>query len=47
MDAKRKQAEQEKRKPKYDGTCRDRQDVPADRPCVVRFAPAGRRNHLS
>ena len=37
LDVKRKQAEQEKRKPKYDGTCRDRQDVPADQPYVVRF----------
>ena len=37
LEAKRKLAEQEKRKPKYDGTCRDRQDVPADRPYVVRF----------
>ncbi len=37
LDAKRKLAEQEKRKPKYDGTCRTRQDVPVDRPFVVRF----------
>lgn len=37
LDAKRTLAEQEKRKPKYDGTCRDRQDVPADQPFVVRF----------
>lgn len=37
LEAKRKQAEQEKRKPKYDGTCRDRQDAPAERPYVVRF----------
>jgi glutamyl-tRNA synthetase len=37
LEAKRKQAEQEKRKPKYDGTCRDRQDTPADQPYVVRF----------
>lgn len=37
LEAKRKLAEQEKRKPKYDGTCRDRQDAPTDQPYVVRF----------
>ncbi len=37
LEAKRKLAEQEKRKPKYDGTCRDRQDAPTDKPYVVRF----------
>ncbi len=37
LDAKRALAEQEKRKPKYDGTCRDRQDAPVDQPFVVRF----------
>ncbi|OEU61766.1 MAG: glutamate--tRNA ligase [Desulfuromonadales bacterium C00003094] len=40
LDTKRKLAEQEKRKPKYDGTCRTRQEVPADRPFVVRFRAA-------
>ncbi|RME38627.1 MAG: glutamate--tRNA ligase, partial [Deltaproteobacteria bacterium] len=37
LEAKRRQAMEEKRKPKYDGTCRDRTDQPADRPHVVRF----------
>ncbi len=37
LEAKRKQAEQEKRKPKYDGTCRDRLDAPEGKPYVVRF----------
>lgn len=37
LEVKRKLAEQEKRKPKYDGTCRDRKDAPADTPFVVRF----------
>lgn len=37
LDAKRQQAQAEGRKPKYDGTCRERNDQPADRPFVVRF----------
>ncbi|TYP00298.1 glutamyl-tRNA synthetase [Geothermobacter ehrlichii] len=37
LEAKRQQAINEKRKPKYDGTCRDRSDQPAGRPHVVRF----------
>jgi len=37
LEAKRQQALREKRKPKYDGTCRARQDQPVDRPHVVRF----------
>jgi glutamyl-tRNA synthetase len=37
LEAKRKQAEQEKRKPKYDGTCRERKDAPEGKPYVVRF----------
>ncbi len=37
LEAKRQQAEQEKRKPKYDGTCRDRLDAPEGKPYVVRF----------
>jgi glutamyl-tRNA synthetase len=37
LEAKRKQAELEKRKPKYDGTCRNRQEAPEGRPFVVRF----------
>jgi glutamyl-tRNA synthetase len=37
LEAKRKLAEEEKRKPKYDGTCRDRKDVPEGAPFVVRF----------
>lgn len=37
LDAKRQQAQAEGRKPKYDGTCRERTDQPVDRPFVVRF----------
>jgi len=37
LETKRQQAQAEGRKPKYDGTCRDRSDQPADRPFVVRF----------
>jgi glutamyl-tRNA synthetase len=37
LEAKRKLAEAEKRKPKYDGTCRDRKGVPAGTPFVVRY----------
>lgn len=41
LDKKRNLAMQEGRKPKYDGTCRERVDQPAA-PCVVRFrAPQG------
>ncbi len=36
LDAKREKAKQEGRKPKYDGTCRNRTDQP-DTPYVVRF----------
>ncbi len=42
LDAKRNLAMQEGRKPKYDGTCRERTDQPEGRPYVVRFrAPQG------
>ncbi|MCK5913974.1 MAG: glutamate--tRNA ligase, partial [Desulfuromusa sp.] len=42
LDAKREQAKEEGRKPKYDGTCRNRTDQP-DAPYVVRFKlPEGR-----
>jgi len=37
LEAKRELAMKEGRKPKYDGTCRDRSDQPADKPHVVRF----------
>jgi len=37
LAAKREEAIREGRKPKYDGTCRDCNDQPADRPHVVRF----------
>lgn len=37
LDAKREQAMQEGRKPKYDGTCRHRADQPLDQPHVIRF----------
>ncbi len=37
LEAKRKQALKEGRKPKYDGTCRNRTDFPADKPFVLRF----------
>ena len=42
LDAKRNLAMQEGRKPKYDGTCRERADHPDGEPYVVRFrAPQG------
>ena len=42
LDAKRNLAMQEGRKPKYDGTCRERADRPDGQPYVVRFrAPQG------
>jgi glutamyl-tRNA synthetase len=42
LDAKRNLAMQEGRKPKYDGTCRQRADQPDGQPYVVRFrAPQG------
>ena len=42
LDARRKLAEKEKRFFKYEGTCRDRMDAPADLPSVVRFKmPSG------
>ncbi|NTV49939.1 MAG: glutamate--tRNA ligase [Geobacteraceae bacterium] len=42
LDAKRELAMQEGRKPKYDGTCRERTDQPGSQPYVVRFrAPQG------
>lgn len=42
LDAKRNLAMQEGRKPKYDGTCRQRADQPEGQPYVVRFrAPQG------
>ncbi len=42
LDAKRERAKEEGRKPKYDGTCRNRMDHP-DAPYVVRFKlPDGR-----
>ncbi|MDD5284732.1 MAG: glutamate--tRNA ligase [Desulfuromonadaceae bacterium] len=37
LEAKRNLAMQEGRKPKYDGTCRDRTDLPDSQPYVVRF----------
>lgn len=37
LDAKREAAMAEGRKPKYDGTCRNRQDQPLDQPHVIRF----------
>lgn len=37
LEQKREAALGEGRKPKYDGTCRDGQDPPGDRPFVVRF----------
>ncbi|HEY5973267.1 MAG TPA: glutamate--tRNA ligase, partial [Geobacteraceae bacterium] len=37
LEAKRDTAMKEGRKPKYDGTCRDRSSQPADAPYVVRF----------
>ena len=42
LEAKRELAMKEGRKPKYDGTCRDRSDQPEGSPFVVRFrAPQG------
>jgi glutamyl-tRNA synthetase len=42
LETKRELAMQEGRKPKYDGTCRERTDQPEGRPFVVRFrAPQG------
>ena len=42
LDAKRNLAMQEGRKPKYDGTCRERDSLPEGQPYVVRFrAPQG------
>src|SRR5450631_2175226 len=42
LEAKRNLAMKEGRKPKYDGTCRDRSDQPDGAPYVVRFrAPQG------
>lgn len=42
LEAKREAAMAEGRKPKYDGTCRNRQDRPLDQPHVIRFrAPEG------
>ena len=37
LEAKREAAMAEGRKPKYDGTCRDRQDQPLEQPHVIRF----------
>lgn len=37
LEAKREAAMAEGRKPKYDGTCRNRQDQPLDQPHVIRF----------
>lgn len=37
LEAKRERALSEGRKPKYDGTCRDRTGQPTDRPFVLRF----------
>ncbi len=37
LDAKREAAMAEGRKPKYDGTCRNRKDQPLDQPHVIRF----------
>jgi glutamyl-tRNA synthetase len=37
LEAKREAAMAEGRKPKYDGTCRNRQDQPLDKPHVIRF----------
>jgi glutamyl-tRNA synthetase len=42
LETKREQALKAGAKPKYDGTCRERQDVPDDKPYVVRFrSPQG------
>ncbi len=37
LEEKRKKAQEEGRKPKYDGTCRERADQPEGQPFVVRF----------
>jgi len=37
LEARRELAMKEGRKPKYDGTCRQRADQPADKPFVIRF----------
>ena len=37
LEARREMAMKEGRKPKYDGTCRQRTDHPADKPFVIRF----------
>jgi len=37
LEEKRKKALKEGRKPKYDGTCRNRTDFPKDKPYVLRF----------
>ena len=37
LEARREMAMKEGRKPKYDGTCRQRADHPADKPFVIRF----------
>ncbi len=37
LEARREAAMAEGRKPKYDGTCRNRQDQPLDQPHVIRF----------
>ncbi len=37
LEAKRRQALAEGRKPKYDGTCRNRTDIPEGKPYVLRF----------
>jgi len=37
LDQKRKLALATKRKPKYDGTCRERTEIPREKPCVMRF----------
>lgn len=46
LDAKREKAKQEGRKPKYDGTCRNRTDQP-DEPYVVRFKLPEERNEIT
>ncbi len=46
LDAKREKAREEGRKPKYDGTCRNRTDQP-DEPYVVRFKLPEDRNEIT
>ncbi len=46
LDAKREKAKEEGRKPKYDGTCRNRTDQP-DEPYVVRFKLPEDRNEIT